>query len=74
MIVGLGTDIVEISRIQNTLTKFNSRFKNRCFTKKEITESEKNPHPFKSYAKRFAAKEAFAKALGTGISNGIYCL
>jgi|TARA_B110000211_G_C13861156_1_gene456601 holo-[acyl-carrier protein] synthase len=69
-IFGIGTDIVEISRIKKILNK-NKKFKSRIFSIKEIKycESRKNKTAF--YSKKFAAKEAFAKALGTGISKGI---
>ena len=70
-IYGIGTDIVNIKRIKILINKKNSPFKKRIFSKKEINycENKKNPHSF--YAKRFAAKEAFTKAMGTGIRNGI---
>ena len=69
-IFGIGTDIVEISRIKKILNK-NKKFKSRIFSIEEIKycESKKNKTAF--YSKKFAAKEAFAKALGTGISKGI---
>ena len=69
-IFGIGTDIVNIQRMEKSIKKYNN-FKAKIFTKKEIKycESKKNPSSF--YAKRFAAKEAFSKALGTGIRNGI---
>ena len=70
-IFGIGTDIVNINRMDNSLKKYGFSFKNKIFSKKEITycENKKNPSAF--YAKRFAAKEAFSKALGTGIRKGI---
>ncbi len=70
-IFGIGTDIVNIKRIEQSLNKHKSAFKNRIFSKKEISycEKKKNSSPF--YAKRFAAKEAFSKALGTGIRKGV---
>tara|TARA_B100000029_G_C17236146_1_gene837242 strand:- start:163 stop:558 length:396 start_codon:yes stop_codon:yes gene_type:complete len=70
-IFGIGTDIVNIKRIEQSLKKHKTIFKKRIFSKKEIDycEKRKNPAPF--YAKRFAAKEAFSKALGTGIRKGI---
>ena len=70
-IFGIGTDIVNIKRIEQSLKKNKSTFKNRIFSEKEISycENKKNPSAF--YAKRFAAKEAFSKALGTGIRKGV---
>ena len=69
-IYGIGTDIIDISRIKTSLAK-NKKFKNRIFSKKEITYCESKLNKIASYAKRFAAKEAFSKALGTGISKNI---
>ncbi len=71
MILGIGSDIIDINRIEKTIKKFNSKFINRCFTKLEIAKCEKRLKTISSYAKRFAAKEALSKALGTGISKGI---
>ena len=68
-IFGIGTDIVSIDRIKNSLK--NKNFINRVFNKKEIFKCKKTNNSINCYAKRFAAKEAFSKALGTGISNGI---
>ena len=70
-IFGIGTDIVNTKRIEKSIKMYGNKFKNKIFTKKEIRycENKKNPAPF--YAKRFAAKEAFTKALGTGIRKGI---
>ena len=70
-IFGIGTDIVNIKRMENSLRKNGLSFKNRIFSKKEISycEGKKNSSAF--FAKRFAAKEAFSKALGTGIRKGI---
>jgi holo-[acyl-carrier protein] synthase len=69
-IFGIGADIVNISRIKKLLNK-NKKFKNRIFSIKEIKYCETRKNKFASYSKRFAAKEAFSKALGTGISKGI---
>jgi holo-[acyl-carrier protein] synthase len=69
-IFGIGTDIVDISRIKKLINK-NKRFKSRIFSKHEIKYCEARPDKIASYSKRFAAKEAFVKALGTGISKGI---
>ena len=70
-IFGIGTDIVNIKRMDKSLKKFGLKFKNKIFSRNEILycERKKNPIPF--YAKRFAAKEALSKALGTGIRKGI---
>ena len=67
MILGIGSDLSDIRRIQATLDRFGERFTNRCFTDTERRRSEAKPDRAASYAKRFAAKEACAKALGTGI-------
>tara|TARA_B100000900_G_scaffold385703_1_gene375541 strand:- start:67 stop:450 length:384 start_codon:yes stop_codon:yes gene_type:complete len=68
-IFGIGTDIVSVDRIKKSLKKRN--FINRVFNKQEILKCKKKNNSINCYAKRFAAKEAFSKALGTGISNGI---
>ena len=68
-IYGIGTDIIRISRIKNSLKK--KSIKSRLFNKKEIIKFQKKKNNYNCYAKRFAAKEAFSKALGTGISKGI---
>lgn len=67
MIVGIGSDLSDIRRIQKSLDRFGDRFTNRVFTETERTRSEAKPDRAASYAKRFAAKEACAKALGTGV-------
>ena len=69
-IFGIGTDIIEINRIKKLLNK-NNQFKKKIFSTKEIKRCESSPNVSASYSKRFAAKEAFSKALGTGIRNGI---
>tara|TARA_B110000305_G_C19180150_1_gene511595 strand:+ start:112 stop:495 length:384 start_codon:yes stop_codon:yes gene_type:complete len=69
-IFGVGTDIVNISRIRKNFNT-NKKFKNRIFSDKEIEYCESKSNKIASYSKRFAAKEAFVKALGTGISKGI---
>ena len=71
MIVGIGIDICIIKRIEKTLDKYGERFKKRCFTSEEIVKCDKRYSSAACYAKRFAAKEAFSKALGTGIAKGI---
>ena len=68
-IFGVGTDIVSVERIKKSLK--NRNFLSRVFHSKEILKCKKKESSFNCYAKRFAAKEAFSKALGTGISNGI---
>jgi holo-[acyl-carrier protein] synthase len=69
-IFGIGTDIVDVYRLKKILNK-NRKFKNKIFSLKEIKYCESRLNKIGSYAKRFAAKEAFAKALGIGISKGI---
>jgi len=70
-IFGIGTDIVNINRLRKSLKKNKCAFKKKIFSKKEISYCEKKSYPIPFYAKRFAAKEALSKALGTGIRNGI---
>ena len=70
-IFGIGTDIVNIRRIEQSLKKNKFSFKNKIFSKKEISYCEKRKNSGAFYAKRFAAKEAFSKALGTGIRKGV---
>ena len=70
--IGIGSDLLDIRRIEKTLMKFGERFKNRIFTKNEIAKCEKRYNKISCYAKRFAAKEATSKALGTGFRNGIF--
>ena len=70
-IFGIGTDIVNIKRMDNSIKKYGFDFKNKIFSKREISYCEKKKNPSAFYAKRFAAKEAFTKALGTGIGKGI---
>ncbi len=72
MIIGLGSDLSDIRRIQNSLERFGDRFKERVFTELERTRSDRKADAAASYAKRFAAKEACAKALGTGIRRGVF--
>jgi holo-[acyl-carrier protein] synthase len=67
MIVGLGNDLIDIRRIEKTLARFGSRFTERVFTEVEQAKSDRRANRAASYAKRFAAKEACAKALGTGV-------
>ena len=70
-IYGIGTDIINIKRMKNILKRNGKRFKNKYFSVKEINYCEKKKNPSAFYAKRFAAKEALTKALGTGIGKGI---
>jgi holo-[acyl-carrier protein] synthase len=72
VIIGLGNDIVDIRRIEKTLERYGERFIGRVFTDIERQKSERRAQRGASYAKRFAAKEACAKALGTGLRRGVY--
>jgi len=72
VIIGLGNDLCEIARVENTLSRFGDRFTYRCFTEIERIKSDRRAARAASYAKRFAAKEACAKALGTGMSRGVF--
>lgn len=72
MIIGLGNDLCSIERVEKTLERFGERFTLRCFTDIERTKSDRRAARAASYAKRFAAKEACSKALGTGLSRGVY--
>ncbi len=69
MIVGIGVDIVEVERLEKTVTRFGNRFLNRVFTEQEIAYSMSKTHSCQKLASRFAAKEAAFKALGTGVTN-----
>jgi holo-[acyl-carrier protein] synthase len=72
MILGIGNDIIDIRRIEKTIAKHGQRFIDRIYTDVEKRKSERRAQRVASYAKRFAAKEACSKALGTGLSNGVY--
>ena len=72
MIVGLGHDLCDIRRVEKTLADYGDRFVQRCFTEVERQKSDRRQNRAASYAKRFAAKEACAKALGTGLSQGVF--
>jgi holo-[acyl-carrier protein] synthase len=72
VIVGLGNDLCEIVRVERTLARYGERFTQRCFTDIERRKSDGRKLRAASYAKRFAAKEACAKALGTGMSRGVF--
>ena len=72
MILGMGTDLIDIRRIEKTIENHGARFLNRIFTETEQVKSDRRAARAASYAKRFAAKEACAKALGTGLNQGVY--
>lgn len=72
MIVGIGSDLIDIRRIEKTIERHGERFIQRLFTDIEQAKSERRKLRAASYAKRFAAKEACAKALGTGLSRGVF--
>ena len=72
MIIGIGNDIIDIRRVERTLERFGERFVQRIFTSTERARSDRRAKRVESYAKRFAAKEACSKALGTGFSRGVY--
>lgn len=72
MIIGLGSDIVDIRRIEKTLERFGDRFVRRIYTVTEQKKSDRRANRAASYARRFAAKEACSKALGTGFRRGVY--
>ena len=72
MILGIGTDLIDIRRIERTLERFGDRFTERCFTALERSRSDARHARAASYAKRYAAKEACAKALGTGFRSGVF--
>lgn len=72
MIIGIGSDLIDITRVERTLERYGERFTRRCFTEIEQQKSDRRKERAASYAKRFAAKEACAKALGTGLSKGVF--
>ena len=72
MIIGLGSDLCDIRRVDSTLERFGERFTHRVFTEVERAKSDGRKQRAASYAKRFAAKEACAKALGTGLRHGVF--
>jgi holo-[acyl-carrier protein] synthase len=72
MIIGIGSDVIDIRRIERTLNRFGARFTARVFTEIEQKKSDRRAERAASYAKRFAAKEACSKALGTGFAKGVY--
>jgi holo-[acyl-carrier protein] synthase len=72
MIIGIGNDTIDIRRVEKVLDRHGERFTERIFTEVEIAKSERRQQRAASYAKRFAAKEACSKALGTGMSQGVF--
>lgn len=72
MIIGVGNDIIDIRRIEKTIDRFGERFLNRIYTDLEKTKSDRRLNRVESYAKRYAAKEACSKALGTGFRKGVF--
>lgn len=72
MIIGLGSDLIDIRRVDQSIQRFGERFLSRVFTDIERAKSDRRAQRAASYAKRFAAKEACAKALGTGIRDGVF--
>jgi len=72
MILGIGSDLIDIRRVEKSIERYGERFLERIFTPVERAKSDRRAQRGASYAKRFAAKEACAKALGTGLSNGVY--
>jgi holo-[acyl-carrier protein] synthase len=72
MILGLGSDLVDITRVEKTLARFGARFTHRLFTEGERAKSDRRAQRAASYARRFAAKEACSKALGTGFRQSVY--
>jgi holo-[acyl-carrier protein] synthase len=72
MIIGIGSDLIDIRRVEKSIERFGARFTERCFTDIERAKSEGRKNKAASYAKRFAAKEACSKALGTGLAQGVF--
>ncbi|PTM98726.1 holo-ACP synthase [Mycoplana dimorpha] len=72
MIIGIGSDLIDIRRVEKSLERFGERFTHRCFTEIERRKSDGRKNRAASYAKRFAAKEACSKALGTGLAQGVF--
>jgi len=72
MILGVGSDLIDIRRIEAAIARFGDRFIDRIFTENERRRCERRANPGPSYARRFAAKEAAAKALGTGFRSGVF--
>ena len=72
MIIGIGSDLIDIRRVEKSIERFGERFTHRCFTEVERAKSDRRKERAASYAKRFAAKEACSKALGTGLAQGVF--
>ncbi len=72
MIIGIGSDIININRIESVISRYGDKFIQRVYSKIEIEKSESRLNRIASYAKRFAAKEACSKALGTGFKQGVF--
>jgi holo-[acyl-carrier protein] synthase len=72
MIIGIGSDLIDIRRVEKSIERFGDRFTHRCFTEVERAKSDRRKERAASYAKRFAAKEACSKALGTGLAQGVF--
>ncbi len=72
MILGIGSDLIDIRRVEKSIERYGERFLGRVFTSVERARSDRRAQRAASYAKRFAAKEACAKALGTGLRNGVF--
>ncbi len=72
MIIGIGSDLIDIRRVERTLERFGERFTQRCFTEIERAKADRRRLRAATYAKRYAAKEAASKALGTGFRQGVF--
>jgi len=72
MIIGIGTDLCDIRRIEQTLERFGERFIQRCYAESEQVKAARRPNPAAAFAQRYAAKEAYSKALGTGFRDGVF--
>lgn len=72
MIIGIGSDLIDIRRVEKTLQRYGDRFIKRIFTDVEHKKAQSRANPVPTYAKRFSAKEACSKALGTGIRRGVF--
>lgn len=72
MIIGIGTDLVDIRRIERSIERFGERFTERVYTERERERAGRSTRPAAAFAQRFAAKEACAKALGTGFRRGVF--
>ena len=72
MIIGIGSDLIDIRRVERSIERYGARFLDRIFTETERAKSDRRAQRGASYAKRFAAKEACAKALGTGLRGGVF--